>query len=258
MKKNLLLTVAALFISAGAFSQLTWNVQAGMTMNNMSKIEDSKMKIGYTVGVGMDYAFSDMWSLQSGLKFVDKGFKLKQEESGNNWSSEEKATYNPMYLEIPILAAVKFKISDHTKIVINAGPYLAFGVGGKAKFEYTGTDEEDTYSSEYKIALFKDAKASYKENGEDWKDETEKNAAIMKRFDLGMHIGVGFEINRFLVGLSGELGFLKAAKSYKEKDMEEDMSYEGLFDQKYHEDTDKYEKISPKNMSFAISVGYKF
>ena len=40
---------------------------------------------------------------------------------------------NPMYLELPILAAARFAIGDGQNIVVKAGPYLAFGIAGKYK-----------------------------------------------------------------------------------------------------------------------------
>ena len=56
MKKGLIFVLFAL-VSIVSYSQISWNVKAGMTMNNVTKIEDSKMKLGYTFGVGVDYAF---------------------------------------------------------------------------------------------------------------------------------------------------------------------------------------------------------
>ena len=96
------------------------------------------------------------------------------------WSCGFKVHYN---LDIPILAAYKFNISDNTKFVINAGPYLAFGLGGKCKFDEGG---------DYK--LFK---------GEDGED------AEYSRFDLGIQYGIGLEIgDHYLVNLTGQNGFI--------------------------------------------------
>lgn len=146
----------------------------------------------------MDYGFSESWSLKSGLMFTSKGWKFKEEG--------EKITYRPIYLEIPILAAYKVNISENTKFVINAGPYLAFGLGGKAKY------------GDADMKLFK---------GEDGED------AYMKRFDLGIQYGVGFELSdRYLINLTGQNGFICPF------------------------DVDEGDK--PKNMSFAISLGYRF
>ena len=163
--------VLGMFALAG-FSQVKWDAKFGMNFSNMTKIDESKALPGFTLGVGMDYGFNENWSLQSGLMISSKGFKFKE----GDW----KDKYRPIYLDIPILAAYKFNISDNTKFVINAGPYLAIGLEGKNK----ETDEED-------IKLFD-------KDGYDW-----------KRFDLGIQYGIGLELSdRYLINLTGQNGFI--------------------------------------------------
>lgn len=147
MKKYLLTVLLGVFAIAG-FSQVKWDARFGMNFSNQTKLDDGKALPGFTMGVGMDYGFTENWSLQSGLMITSKGFKVK--EMG------EKITVRPIYLDIPILAAYKFAISDNAKFVVNAGPYMAIGLGGKAKW-----DDVDA-------KLFDD-------EGKDW-----------KRFDLGI------------------------------------------------------------------------
>lgn len=171
MKKFLMSAVLGMFALAG-FSQVKWDARVGMNFSNMTKFENTKALPGFQLGVGMDYGFSENWSLQSGLMISSKGYKVK-----------DYAKVRPIYLDIPILAAYKFNISDNTKFVINAGPYLAFGLGGKCKFDEGG---------DYK--LFK---------GEDGED------AEYSRFDLGIQYGIGLEIgDHYLVNLTGQNGFI--------------------------------------------------
>ena len=66
-------------------------------MTNITQV-DMDMKIGYTLGVGIDYTLSDMWSLQSGLNFTAKGAKDSYEEEGVKVGYKECSHY----LEIPI------------------------------------------------------------------------------------------------------------------------------------------------------------
>jgi hypothetical protein len=84
---------------------------------------------------------------------------------------------NPMYLELPVMAAARFAVVDGQNVVVKAGPYLACGIAGK-----------------YKIAGVKS-------------DFFGDDAA--KRFDFGLGMGVAYEINRFFVDLSGEFGLVK-------------------------------------------------
>lgn len=243
MKKSLIFVLFAL-VSIVSYSQIAWSVKAGMTMNNMTKLEDSKMKLGYTVGVGVDYAINDMWAIQSGLNITAKGTKSEYDDSDEDGKYVETTKYNPTYLEIPILAAVKFQIADNMKFTVNAGPYLAFGLGGKSKDSYDLSGEYAEDAKEYP--------EDYSENS--WKlfkKEKGEEKAALKRFDLGLQYGIGLEISEhYLVSLSGQYGFINPIN---EKGRLGDALY------KYDKDTGKKgDKISPKNMSFAISVGYKF
>lgn len=178
MKKFLMTAVLGMFALAG-FSQVKWDARVGMNFSNVTKADNTKALPGFQLGVGMDYGFSENWSLQSGLMISSKGYKFDYKDEYYNESYKAR----PIYLDIPILAAYKFNISDNTKFVINAGPYLAFGLGGKCKYDEGG---------DYK--LFK---------GEDGDD------AEMKRFDLGIQYGIGLEIGEhYLVNLTGQNGFI--------------------------------------------------
>ena len=181
MKKFLMTAVLGMFALAG-FSQVKWDAKFGMNFSNMTKFENTKALPGFQLGVGMDYGFSENWSLQSGLMISSKGYKVKE--------GEYKETTRPIYLDIPILAAYKFNISDNTKFVINAGPYLAFGLGGKNKVD--GIDESEK--------IFGD---------DGW-----------KRFDLGIQYGIGLELSdRYLINLTGQNGFISPADGGDPKNM---------------------------------------
>ena len=206
MKKGLIFVLFAL-VSIVSYSQVSWNAKAGLNMSNITGdyAKDSKAKIGGYLGVGMEYQFTEMWSIQPSLLFTTKGYKEKKEEGDE---SAGKAT--PMYLELPVMAAARFAVADGQNIVVKAGPYFAFGLGGKYK------------DGDYKEDIFKDVKD---DNG-----EVEEEAA--KRFDLGIGVGVTYEINKFFVDLTGEFGLTKLYKIE--------------------------EGSAPKNMNFSIGVGYKF
>ena len=165
MKKGLIFVLFAL-VSIVSYSQISWNAKVGMNMSNFTGDMDTDMRIGFNVGVGMEYQFSDMWSIQPSLMFTQKGAK------------QDEVKMNPMYLEIPVLAAARFAVVDGQNVVVKAGPYLACGIAGK-----------------YKIAGVKED--FFGDNGGG------------KRFDFGLGVGVAYEINRFFVDLTGEFGLTK-------------------------------------------------
>jgi len=74
MKKGLIFVLFAL-VSIVSYSQISWNAKVGMNMSNFTGDMDTDMRIGFNVGVGMEYQFSDMWSIQPSLMFTQKGAK---------------------------------------------------------------------------------------------------------------------------------------------------------------------------------------
>lgn len=202
MKKLLFIAVLAV-ISTASFAQISWNVKAGVNMSNLNGIKDSdlKMKFGYQLGVGMEYTIDEMFSVQPSLLFITKGAK-----ASNDYA---EASDNPMYLKLPVMGAARFNVSEGMNVVLNAGPYFAYGIGGKSKYKDKEGDEP-----EEKEDLFGD-KGSY------------------KRFDFGLGIGAALEIEQFIISLDGSFGLTNIAKN----------SGDGY---------------SPKNMTFGLSLGYKF
>ena len=135
------------------------------------------------------------------------------------------AKLNPMYLEIPVLAAARFAVADNQNIVIKAGPYFAFGLAGKFKTDISG-DLGGISVDDVLDYLEIPKEADLFGSGE--------NKMDMKRFDFGLGVGVAYEIGKFFVSLDGEFGLTKLL-DYKDDDIS-----------------------NPKNMNFSIGVGYKF
>ena len=157
---------------------LTWNARAGVSLFSYRKTDGIDDRVGFTAGVGTEYIFSPYWAVQTSLTITNKGSFHKEE------GFQEKI--NPVYLDIPILAAFKIPLSEDINFVMNAGPYLAIGLGGKGKLW------EGEEMKEYKMFSGSDA--------------------LMKRFDVGFQGGIGFEGNHILINVSVQHGFLNPVK----------------------------------------------
>lgn len=67
MKKSILLALFAI-ISVTAFSQVVnWNAKVGMNISSYSGDDDLSSKVGFKMGGGFEYGFTDIWSLQPSL-----------------------------------------------------------------------------------------------------------------------------------------------------------------------------------------------
>ena len=220
MKKLILLAALATGLMFTAKAQENgFGVRAGLNLSNVrGDFKDAfdaevKMKAGFNIGVIYDYGFSESFYIQPGLYYTLKGVKAEDKED-----SELKMTYNLSYLEIPILASYRIAISDNTKWHINAGPYFAYGIGGKVKYEYDGDSEKyDAFG----------------------KSDEDKEKGDLKRFDFGLSFGTGVSFDKFYVGLKYDLGLSNIG--------EKDRWYKGEDD-----------KAKIKTGNFAISVGYNF
>ena len=231
MKKSVLFILFAACIGCGLLTDYRLECEVGMNISNWTT-DEVNAKVGFRVGVGTEYAFNDMWSLQPTLFFSTKGGKL---DSGEIMGVNAKVTVNQMYLELPVMAAARFNVADNTNIVVSAGPYLAYGVGGKTKatVKYQGqkaTAKMNTFGKIDKMTIEAGGQSHDIPLG-DILDPSEYDLSDMKglnRFDFGLGVGVALEYQKFIVGLDGQFGLTKL------------------------------ETDTGKNLNFAISVGYKF
>lgn len=186
------LIVAALFFGLTMNAQdqpITFGVKVGANLSNFGgDVENNKAKFGFNGGVTIDYAITPDFYLLSGLEFTTKGAKYEYKEEGEN----EKGTMNAMYLQLPIHAGYKLTIAEGTKLVFHAGPYIAYGIGGKI------TDED----SEGKVK---------------WDFFGSKEEGLAKRFDFGLGLGAGVEFGKINVGLGYDFGLLNISHSKEGK-----------------------------------------
>ncbi len=160
-------------------SKVSWNVKAGMNISNWTGdgSDGSKAKVGFKVGAGMEYALDNTWSLQPSLFLTSKGAK--------GGDGDTKATINQVYLELPVNLQARVPVADKTNILFAAGPYFAYGVGGKI----SGGASID--GVDYSVSTNTFGKNRF------------------KRFDAGLGLGVSLEMSKVIVGLEGQLGLTK-------------------------------------------------
>lgn len=162
-----LLTIGTTQINAQE-QPVTLGVKAGVNLSTFGgNVNDAKTVFKYQVGVTADIAVTENFYILTGLDFQTKGSKYKPKEGSD-------IKYNPMYLQVPVHVGYKFELSPDFKLVVNAGPYAAYGIGGKVKG--SGVSE----------SLFGDNK--------------------LKRFDYGVGAGIGVEYNRICLNVGYDFG----------------------------------------------------
>ncbi len=175
-KTKLSFTVVALVAFITVFSNeakaqenpVTFGIKAGANLSTFGgDLKDTKYALRYQVGITADVALTNNLYILTGLDFQTKGVKYNPKSAPN-------IKYNPMYLQLPVNIGYKFDLGSDIRLVVNAGPYVAYGIGGKAK-----SDGE-------KQSVFGKNK--------------------FKRFDYGLTGGVGVEIGRIAINAGYEFG----------------------------------------------------
>ena len=182
MKKSFLTVLFALFCTMG-FAQLSFNVKAGLNLSSYigENSDHSKFKPGARIGVGMEYQFSGLVSLQPSLFFSQKGAKYSSGYSGSVVDADADVKINQLYLELPLMVGARIHTASNFDLLFKGGPYLAYGVGGKTKIDGV-SEKADTF-------------------GDDG----------LKRFDAGLGLGVAFEFGNIVVGVETGTSFTKVA-----------------------------------------------
>lgn len=146
---------------------------------------DTKSITGFTVGVGYNFSISPVFSIQPELNFIQKGSQQEVSfefiEDGFNYSINSKAKSTINYLEVPVLARAEFG-SEKTKFFVQAGPSIAYGLGGKSKLTFTLDDGEDRYTES------ESGKVKFGDQPEDYDGP---DAYIDNRLDFGVQVGAG-------------------------------------------------------------------
>lgn len=127
------MTLTALLVTALcsiAQAQVSFGVKTGLNLAQESfqnfgiAAPDVKLTPSFMVGGIVEFGFTDLLALQTGLEFTGKGFAY---DDGSG------ATYNPFYLQVPV--HLKFQYNG---FIASAGPYVGMGVLGSYDNRLTG------------------------------------------------------------------------------------------------------------------------
>jgi hypothetical protein len=196
----LLLTFLTFATSISAYSQIHLGIKGGINLADMNgridgiKDSDTKVKLGFNVGGIMNYSFTDVFILESGLILESKGYEYRFDNNGAFSSKAEygKLVTNVLYLDIPINLKAYFDLGN-TKFYGLFGPYLGFALSGKLKS--TG-----------------DLKSDLEELGLDTEENLEFGGSAsndnLKGYDFGLMLGLGVAVEDFEIGLSYDLGLV--------------------------------------------------
>lgn len=174
-----LLVICCMFVVSGIQAQIKFGPKFGLNLSTMTLKEsgisiDPKTRAGIHLGLIGEIPLQNNFNIQTGFFFSMKGSKYSV--------GSTDMTISPNYLEIPVNALYKYELGS-AKLLLFAGPYFAYGIGGKYK-----ADGES-----------QDIKFGSGENND------------MKAFDMGLNIGAGIEISDFQITAQYGLGLANLA-----------------------------------------------
>ena len=211
---------------ASSFSGLPFSLGAGFNENQLMKprlgvtlgINTSKIthamgdvKVGINGGLEIDYPFTPNFYANGRVLFSTKGL-------AQNWGEIGKEKVTLGYIEVPLHIGYKTSFSNAFSIFADAGPYIALGVLYKHSFSSKLMDK-------WGVGFSDDAMDEW-ENKErnDW-----------KRFDAGIGLNAGFEIQRKyrltigydwgLMGLFKDGDYIDADSDTKNRNLHIGVSY---------------------------------
>ena len=178
-------------------------------------------RIACKAGIGAKYALNKTWVLQSALEFVSIGGK-------DDMDYVKNAKMNELYLQIPVRVAARLPLGKDYHASLNAGPYIACGVGGKTSgsipyYHDTGSSDGNRL---FKIDTF---------------GNVLENNAGNRRLDGGIIVGIAFEYRRLIIGAEAQVGLVKINQQLRQVI-----------------DTEEFHNYLPRNFASFFTVGYKF
>lgn len=155
----------------------TFGIKGGINFSNVTvKMGGASMSpkslTGYHIGVVADYDLKQNLYFNTGLLYSLKGYSaVVSGPSDGPITLKEKLNY----LEVPLNLAYKFPIKENKKFFLQAGPYLAYGIGVREMYGSVSTN------------------SSFSDSG-------------VKSFDYGLGLGGGLECGALVASINYQLG----------------------------------------------------
>lgn len=223
-QRNFLMVICFLIaIGATAQSRFTFGVKGGVNLSESTDLSSSDNKVGFNAGLTVDYQLAPSWYVISGIELTTKGTKTSSSYGGYSYGYGSaygsaygnyvgtyyygsELTENLMYLQIPIHLGYKVDVGRSTRLVFSAGPYVAYGIGGKTK--------GDAYALEFEPGFYPALGYS---SGSYYNVDYNSFDGGNRRFDLGLGGSMGVEFGKFTVNIGYDWGLNNVTKNADSK-----------------------------------------
>lgn len=212
------LLVSEAMAQSGVPGKTTFAILGGVNFQNLNGEDNSGKKlendliVGYHFGVNVQIPVAPEFYFQPGLQFSTKG--------AENTVSALTSTYKLSYIELPMNFVYK-SLLGNGYFMVGLGPYVAYGVGGKAIYEGGSISTESDIKFKNEVVSGDPLTIVY-----------------IKPFDAGGNIFFGYELaGGLFIQLNAQLGMLNIRP-----------------DNYFLPD----DNSTLKNTGYGISLGYRF
>lgn len=183
------------FFKTSVFAQ-EWTLLGGINFSNQSakdnsvnhaKIDEHKTRVSMHLGILFDIPVADNFSVETGLMYNPKGYKLVANDGALTMIVKAK----PQYLELPILAKYKHSLNDNISLYGMIGPTIGFAIAGG--FTYIEKAHGQKAKDHGKLKFGTTSASDY------------------KCLDFGLMIGTGVSFSKFRAGVFYQPGLINVA-----------------------------------------------
>ena len=208
-------------VSSAQSTGISFGLRGGLNLQNINgkDMDGDKLTMSmvprFHIGAVVDIPIAPDFYFQPGILFTTKGAKSKSDFLGMAMAVE----YNLSYFELPLNFLYK-PVVGKGHFMLGFGPYIAYGIGGKANFtiDNTTAEEKIVFTNEYSSIDPYDLK-------------------YFRHFDFGGNLFFGYEFNSGLsFQVNTQLGLAKINA----------------------ENTDVSTETEFRNTGFGLSLGYNF
>lgn len=201
---------------------MSFGIRAGVNFQNINGKDENGDKLEndlatrFHAGVQVDLPIAPEFYIQPGVLFTMKGAKTEERILEQTVNGDISLSY----IEVPVNFLYKPMLgSGH--LLLGIGPYFAFGIGGKGKYESGGVDTDFDVNFQNDVGVDDDIDALY-----------------FRPMDIGGNLLFGYQFaGGLFVQLNAQLGLTKINPNY-DAFPDDDSSFQ--------------------NTGFGFSVGYGF
>lgn len=173
-------------------------VRGGINLSGQDGVPRGELgsyaKVGFNIGVTVDFRLSDEIYLLTGLEYTIKGSKDNRylepsadDQEAHYYITKEK----PAYLQFPLHVGYLWAINRDFRLMLHVGPFMAYGIGGKVDRKWVYEDRTVTGS----VDCFGPGSG---------------------RFDWGLGGGVNTEYDRYVLAIGYDRGLRNFAPGYND------------------------------------------